>query len=244
MKSCFLLSYLPLPKAKRSYISGNFSHFYRYSIRPAMVCENGQTQIILTITCSVMLNKDRGGGVMTQDNVRWKRLSASACMSRMLKSAKGVCLVLVSHGVLSMMKYIENYKLTHKCMFSHLLLSYTAVSCCSMWGDTVCLMDLQLTDKTLKPPPTPPHTHIHTGSKLPSVSKQHSVIDRELQGPEMCMSELVEPWKEGAQTPPEKLMLPVYCSSTEHMDHDSSHIQTSVGKIFHSDCQGCHKCLK
>lgn len=89
MKSCFLLSYLPLPRAKRSYISGNFSHFYRYSIRPAMVCENGQTQIILTITCSVMLNKDRGGGVMTQDNVRWKRLSASACMSRMLKSAKG-----------------------------------------------------------------------------------------------------------------------------------------------------------
>lgn len=89
MKSCFPLSYLPLPRAKRSYISGNFSHFYRYSTRPAMVCENGQTQIILTITCSVMLNKDRGGGVMTQDNVRWKRLSASACMSRMLKSAKG-----------------------------------------------------------------------------------------------------------------------------------------------------------
>lgn len=58
------------------------------------------------------------------------------------------------------------------------------------------------------------------------------------------MSELVQPWKGGAQTPPEKLMLPVYCAFAEHTDHDASDILTSVGKIFHSDCQRCHKCLK
>lgn len=56
-----------------------------------MVCENGQTQIILKITWSVMLIKDRDGGVMTRDYVRWKQLSASARMSRMPNSTKGPC---------------------------------------------------------------------------------------------------------------------------------------------------------
>lgn len=65
----------------------------------------------------------------------------------------------------------------------------------------------------------------------------------------MCMSELVQAWKVGAQTPPEKLMLPLYCAVTEHMDHDAadirtSDVQTSVGKMLHSDRQGCHKCIK
>lgn len=55
-----------------------------------MVCENEQTQIILKITWSVMPIKDRGGGVMTRDYVRWKQLSASACMSRIPNSAKGL----------------------------------------------------------------------------------------------------------------------------------------------------------
>lgn len=77
---------------------------------------------------------------------------------------------------------------------------------------------------------------MHTGSKLSSVSKQRSVIDRKLQGPETCMSKLVQPWKGGAQT--KKLMLPVYCAFAEHMDHDVSDILTSDGKVFPSDCQG------
>lgn len=56
-----------------------------------MVCEHGQTQIILKIAWCVMLVKDREGGVVARDYVRWKQLSASACMSRMLNSAKGPC---------------------------------------------------------------------------------------------------------------------------------------------------------
>lgn len=125
------------------------------------------TQIMLKITWSEMLIKVRGDGVMTRDSVRWKQLSASARMSRIPSSAKGPGTSCRS-VILSLMKYIEQfYRLSHACMFSHLLISYTTVPCCSKsgGGNSMCLTDLQRTNKTLKPPPTHRHARTHTHRK-------------------------------------------------------------------------------
>lgn len=71
-----------------------------------------------------------------------------------------ISFTLVDHGVSS---HHSKSRYSHiQNMFSHLLLSYTTVPCCSMWGDTVCLTDLQLTNKTLN---THTHARTHTGTQ-------------------------------------------------------------------------------